>query len=68
MYILPAGQPNTFDVFLSTGWDNWCQVRVNDDGTITPIKGIRLAAHFLTHVRNVIGNIFYSDLRSKRKR
>lgn len=69
MFIKPSGvEVNTFDVFLGEGWDNWSRVRVNEDGTVTPVKGLALNSHFLNYVKNSITSIFYSDLRSKRRK
>jgi hypothetical protein len=68
MYLKPAGIPNTFDVFLGVGWDNWSRVQVREDGTVVPIKGISLNSHFRQHVQNIVSSLFYSDLRSKRRK
>ena len=69
MYLKPAGvAPNTFDVFLGEGWDNWSRVRVADDGQVVVTAGIQLNNHFRTHVQHVVSSLFYSDLRAKRKK
>lgn len=68
MFLKPAGQPNTFDVFLGSGWDNWGQVRVNPDGTLIPCGGIAMDSFLLQRIKNRLSVMFYSDLRSKRKR
>lgn len=68
MFLKQAGQPNTYDVFLGQGWDNWSRVRINQDGTASCIGGISLSPHFLQHAQNRVSSMFYSDLRSKRRK
>ena len=69
MYLKPAGtEPNTFDVFLGTGWDNWSRVRIGEDGVPVVTKGLSLNSHFRTHIQHVVSSLFYSDLRTKKKR
>lgn len=68
MYLKPTGVTNTFDVFLHEGWSNWSRVEVKDDGTIVVVKGLPLNSHFLSHIKNMISSIFYSDLRAKRRK
>lgn len=68
MYLKPAGEPNTFDVFLGEGWDSWSRARLNPDGSVVITHGIRLKGHFLSHLQNMIQNVFYSDLRSKKRK
>lgn len=67
MYLKQVGEVNTFDVFLGEGWNNWSRVKVKDDGEPVVTKGLSLNNHFLSHVKQVISTIFYSDLRKKRK-
>jgi len=69
MYLKPSGtEPNTFDVFLGEGWDNWSRVRIENDGQVSVIGGIQLNNHFRTHIQHVAGSVFYSDLRAKRRK
>ena len=68
MYIKPSGEVNTYDVYLGTGWTNWSRVHIKEDGTPVAVKGIQLNHHFLSHLQAMVSTIFYSDLRSKRRR
>lgn len=68
MYLKQTGEANTYDVFLGEGWLNWSRVKIKDDGGAVVTKGIHLNNNFLNHIQQAVCNIFYSDLRSKRKK
>lgn len=68
MYLKPTGETNTYDVFLGEGWTNWSRVQINQDGTVTQLKGIPLNYHFLKHLQNAVSSIFYGDLRGRKRK
>lgn len=68
MYLKQTGESNTYDVFLGEGWNNWSRVKIKEDGTGVVTKGLHLNHHFLSHIKSVVSTIFYSDLRSKRRK